>query len=762
MSTIGKAFAIHKMNRKERSSKGKYYNLRRAITVFGVFLIVLLLSALYLGMVSAGHMKEIIREDFNTQQLVLAKYAANRIENGLDFIERELLLLSYSPSIEYLEVSLANRMSTTLSGVKDEGIIDIKLIDNKGEKAYIVDNLGVFRTVKGQFRDTEYFKWAFLKENKNRIYVGEIIRDYERYRGKLVMTLSTPTYEESVDEAHPVPTGRFSGVLLFTVDVTYLVRRNIIDIKSGKTGYAWAIDNKGIFLYHPNKEFIGEDAFKARAAKEPKISFDQINTIQKEKMLKGEEGTGWYISGWHRDIETKMEKLIAYAPVHLTPGQYHNWSIAVVAPMSEVEGAIHFVYIRQFYIQGVIIFVIISGSVYVVNFERRWARTLEEEVLKKTEDLKKSLDKLEKSEEKYRTLVESAEDLIFTLNEKGEYLSMNRCAARFFGGHPEDLIGKNMYALFSKESAELQRGFVEQVFNTGKNVNVKYPVEIGEHEYWLTSNFVGLKDENDKVFAVLGISRDITERKKIEDEQMFNTEKLASLGKLTAGVVHELNNPLAIMLGFVDSLLEKAEPDSKEYEMLKTIERQGLNSKRIIESLLGFARYRDKTEYCSDVNESLESVVSVLENIFITKKIALEKNLAEDLPRVRGDSGHLQQVFMNLITNAVAAMEGGGVLTITSRLHEPDKRVEILFKDTGQGIKKEYRDKIFEAFFTTKRVGEGTGLGLSVCYGIVTKYGGEITFETVAEEEDSERKGTTFIVSLPVIPSGTEKCYGES
>jgi signal transduction histidine kinase len=106
-------------------------------------------------------------------------------------------------------------------------------------------------------------------------------------------------------------------------------------------------------------------------------------------------------------------------------------------------------------------------------------------------------------------------------------------------------------------------------------------------------------------------------------------------------------------------------------------------------------------------------------------------------------------------------MEGGGVLTISTRLNEPGNRVEILFKDTGHGIKREYREKIFEAFFTTKRVGEGTGLGLSVCYGIVTKYGGEITFETVAEEEDREREGTTFIVSLPVVPSGSEKCYGQ-
>jgi two-component system NtrC family sensor kinase len=746
-----------KVNKKERSSKGKYYNVRRAIIVLGIIMIVLLLSALYLGLLSAKNMKEIIREDFNKQQLILARYATYRIADSLEFIRRELSLLSLSPSIQYREVSWVNRMDTSLSSVKEEGIIEIRFVDKNGGTAYVLDKLGIPRIIKGNFRDTEYFKWASLKENKNRIYTGEIIRKSEQSPEKLIMNLATPTYEESIDEAHPMPSGRLSGVILFTVDVTSLVRKALQDIKSGKTGYAWAIDNKGIFLYHPEKDLIGQDAFKARAARKPKISFEQINIIQKEKMLKGEEGTSWYISGWHGAVEKEMKKLIAYAPVHLTPGHDLNWSIAVVAPLSEVEGVIHSVYTRQFYIQGVIIFVIIFGSVYVINFERRWAKTLEEEVTGKTEDLKKSLDKLEKSEEKYRTLVESAEDLIFTVDEKGEYLSMNRCAAQFFGGPAEDLIGKNLQYLFSEESAELQMGFIGQVINTGINVNVKYPVEVDKREYWFTSNFVGIKNESGKVFAVLGISRDITERKKMEDEQMYNTEKLASIGKLAAGVAHELNNPMAIILGFTDLLLEKTEHSSKNHEVLETIEKQALNCKRILESLLGFARYHEKTEYSTDVNENLERVVSVVENILFTENVTLEKNLAKDLPKVRGNSGHLQQVFMNLITNAVAAMEGKGVLTISTTLNESGNRVEIRFKDTGHGIKREYRDKIFEAFFTTKRMGEGTGLGLLVSHGIVTNYGGEITFETVAEEEDREKKGTTFIVSLPVVPSGSEQ-----
>jgi len=733
--------------------KEKYFNTRRAIVVVGSFIILLLIGAVYVGLTSSRQMKEIICEDFNQQQLVLARYAASSMEHSLDYIQRELSLLNLSPSIQYLEkVSWARRMNITLSGVKEEGVFEIRFIDRSGKTAHIVDNRGASLVIRGDFSNADYFKWALNKENKDRIYCCEIKGSSPQYPDKLIMLLATPTYEESVDEAHPVPTGRLSGVLTFAVDITYLVRQATQEIIMGKTGYAWVIDKRGLFLYHPQKAFIGEDAFKIREMKKPKISFAKINMIQKERMLKGKEGTGNYISGWHLGIEAEMEKLIAYSPVY-HQGDW-SWSVAVASPMSEVEGIIHSVYVRQFYIQGTIILVIILGCMYVIGFERRWTNALEEEVKEKTKNLAEFLEELKKSEEKYKTLVESAQDLIFTIDKNGKFLSLNRCSANFFKDSPDNLTGKNIYDLFDKESAKLQMGFVEQVFKTGNNINVKYPVKAGNRDYWFTSNFVPLKDESGKVYASLGISRDITERRKLEEEQIYNTEKLASLGKLTAGVVHELNQPIAVILGFTDILLEKIESSTKNHEILETIERQAQNCKKIIESILDFARYPDKTEYSSNINESLERVLSVVENILVTEKITLEKNIAKDLPKVRGDSGHLQQVFMNLITNAVAVMQGGGALTVSTRLNSSGSKVKVVFKDTGHGIKREYRDKIFDAFFTTKKRGKGTGLGLSVSYGIVSKYGGDIKFETVAEEEDREKMGTTFIVALPVVPSG--------
>src|SRR4030043_1567185 len=364
-----------------------------------------------------------------------------------------------------------------------------------------------------------------------------------------------------------------------------------------------------------------------------------------------------------------------------------------------------------------------------------------------------------------QAIIDGIKDQIMVVDRDYRIREVNELLTRRVGKPRHELIGEHCYQVLHN----LDRPCyipnhpcpVQETLKTGKTSEVLHThLNSREVSYYRVIAYPIFNDQG-VVTHVIEMARNVTRWKKA-GEQMYNVQKLASMGKLAAGVAHELNNPMAVILGFSDLFLEKVEPNGKEYEMLKAIERQGLNCKRIIESFLSLASYQETTEYSTNVNANLEKVFSVIENILVTKNVTLEKNLAGDLPKARGDSGHLQQVFMNLITNAVATMEGGGVLTISTRLNEPGNRVEILFKDTGDGIKREYREKIFEAFFTTKKVGEGTGLGLSVCHGIVTKYGGEITFETVAEEEDSERKGTTFTVSLPVIPSEREKCYGQA
>jgi signal transduction histidine kinase len=274
-------------------------------------------------------------------------------------------------------------------------------------------------------------------------------------------------------------------------------------------------------------------------------------------------------------------------------------------------------------------------------------------------------------------------------------------------------------------------------------------VTTGEHQVLLNANFMPHKDEKGNVRSVLCIAKDITESKKLEN-QLVNTEKLASMGTLAAGVAHEINNPIGIILGFVDLLLEKCEKNSQSYQDLKTIERHGLHCKAVVENLLRFARHGEGLyEYC-DINEPIRNMMDVVKHSLDMNDIELRLSLAPDLPEVKGDLRQMQQVILNLVNNAAAAMKNGGILWISSALDVNNEKVVVVVRDNGHGIPTEYMDKIFDPFFTTKSEGEGTGLGLSVSHGIITKYEGTISCESNTANSGNKPKGTTFKITLKV------------
>ncbi|MBF0519130.1 MAG: response regulator [Nitrospirae bacterium] len=244
--------------------------------------------------------------------------------------------------------------------------------------------------------------------------------------------------------------------------------------------------------------------------------------------------------------------------------------------------------------------------------------------------------------------------------------------------------------------------------------------------------------------------------KRRQEVHMSHTEKLASIGTLAAGVAHELNNPLTIILGMTDLMLEEISADSKHYENLKAIERQGTNAKRIVENLLRFARYTAYTEEDIDINQSIEEVLTIVRKTLMFNNIEIKCEMDKSLPIVRGIPGELQQVFLNIITNAIYEMKSGGKLTIATQSIQDGEKVEVRIADTGPGIKRRHQDRIFDPFFTTKNVGEGTGLGLSVSYGLVAKHGGKITFDTKTKDE-SLVTGTEFIITLPSAPQTNEE-----
>ncbi|MCJ7483933.1 MAG: cache domain-containing protein, partial [Thermodesulfovibrionales bacterium] len=337
-----------------------------------VFVIMtLLLGAVFiLGWRSSQQVKETVTEDFNQQQLVLARHVADQIENSLDSLKREIQLLSLSPAIQYSELpALKNRMENTFSSIKHQGTLEIRFIENKHQRVYHVSENHSCISEKPPADDMSFLEWAMKDDQKGKILLTSVaLESFGDQLPKPHMKIMIPVWQVSVDDSHPVATNKFSGVLIFVVDASHLIKGITREIRSGKTGYAWIIDENGMFLYHQEKTFIGQNAFEARKGKMSTISFARINEIQKEKMLKGEEGTSWYISGWHRGIEGEIKKLIAYTPIHL--GQENNiriWSVAVVAPITEVEGAIHSIHFQQFILQGLIIFLILFGGLFI-NF----------------------------------------------------------------------------------------------------------------------------------------------------------------------------------------------------------------------------------------------------------------------------------------------------------------------------------------------------------------------------------------------------------
>ncbi len=382
----------------------------------------------------------------------------------------------------------------------------------------------------------------------------------------------------------------------------------------------------------------------------------------------------------------------------------------------------------------------IIGIGAVLLYEEKRVRSLRQQVARKTEELKKS-------EEKYRSLIESTEDFIFTVDESGRFQSLNNFTANFFGGTPSQFLGKPLSVLFSEEVASQELKLIRMVFQFGKSVRDEFTVKTGEHQTWLSANLMPLKDEQERVVSVLCIARDITENKKLES-QLINTEKLASMGTLAAGVAHELNNPLGVMLGFTDLLLEKFDKESQDYQDLKTIERHSLHCKQVVENLLSFARQGEGESESCDINEAINEIIRVVEHSLEMNNVELRMELASGLPRVKGDLRQMQQVFLNLINNAAAAMKGEGILEIKTAPDAGQGKVRVTVRDNGHGIKEEHLENIFDPFFTTKSEGEGTGLGLFVSHGIVTKYEGTITCESSAQDGPKRPRGTLFTVLL--------------
>lgn len=365
-------------------------------------------------------------------------------------------------------------------------------------------------------------------------------------------------------------------------------------------------------------------------------------------------------------------------------------------------------------------------------------------------------DELRETNEFLMNLIESSVDGIIAADMKGNIIIFNKGAEVLTGYKAEEVIGKiHITQIYppgiAKEVMRRLRspdyGGVGKLLPTQFNVVNKFGEEI---PIQLSASLI--YDPSGKEIASVGIFTDLRPRlmmeKKLQEThlQLVSSEKMASLGKLAAGIAHEINNPLGGILIYASLMKEDLPEDDPKRADLERIVQEAGRCKEIVKSLLEFARQTEPKKEPVDINRAINDGLFFLVNQALFHNIEIVKNLDPFLPFVQGNAGQLKQVFMNIIVNAAEAMHGSGRLTITTSRSPDGRSVLIEFTDTGEGIPEENLSRIFDPFFTTKDVGKGTGLGLATSYGIVEEHGGKIRVKSKVGE------GSTFTIELPIPP----------
>ena len=371
---------------------------------------------------------------------------------------------------------------------------------------------------------------------------------------------------------------------------------------------------------------------------------------------------------------------------------------------------------------------------------------LEEMVADRTKELSAS-------EKKFRNFFVNSKDMVYFCDASNRLVNMNASGLEMLGYSFENPPELHLIDMFLSED-ELDHYF-EDILQIGfvEDREVDFVKADGSVIHILLSA-TAIFDESGDFTGCEGIAKDLT-RVKTMMAQLASSEKMASIGQMAAGVAHEINTPLGVILGYSQLLKDDFPEGTEEGESLQVIERQTKACRKIVADLLKFSRQSESRRENISLNEMLTDVLAVTEHSLNMDHINVYRDFDDDLFTIIGDTEKLRQVFINFINNAHHAMEesAGGNLYLSTRNSDDQKYVIATIRDNGHGIPEEIKGSIFDPFFTTKPVGKGTGLGLSVSYGIVQEHKGTIEVESPVDDKDADDKeaGTAFHVILPAI-----------
>jgi signal transduction histidine kinase len=341
-----------------------------------------------------------------------------------------------------------------------------------------------------------------------------------------------------------------------------------------------------------------------------------------------------------------------------------------------------------------------------------------------------------KSQKWWQNIIDAITDYLFVIDQEYKILRTNKAFANLFDKEPPDIIMKPYYELFDltgphewatfpKDMEDIEPKSLEREMNGSIYFISSFPIYFDEHD------------------ATVYIMKDITETRRLKD-QVYHLDKLSSLGTLTSGVAHEINNPLTGIIGYTEMLLMKNNDDANK-KYLQHIYDSAIRCKKIVENMLTFSRQNNAEKSIEKVNDLIDKTVELHEYWLKTTNIRIIRDYG-DVPSISIDRQQFQQVILNLLINAEHAISERnikGEITFRTSYREDTGSVNIIVSDNGPGIPPDILAKIFDPFFTTKPVNKGTGLGLSITHGIIAEQGGTIEVESIMG------KGTSFIINLP-------------
>lgn len=375
-----------------------------------------------------------------------------------------------------------------------------------------------------------------------------------------------------------------------------------------------------------------------------------------------------------------------------------------------------------------------------------YSHQLEDMVAQRTKELSIS-------EQKFRGLFDNANDGVVVFNKNGIILNVNQKFCELHGFEKEALIGTHIKLLEPENHEGKKKERMNRILH-GEPL-------IFETEHYKRDGNKILLEVSSKAIDIGGelyiqsFHRDISNKKRLQ-EQLFQSQKMESIGMLAGGIAHDFNNILTAILGHADLLHNYSNLDATQLQRVKTIESASRKAGQMITKLLSFARKGSFEFLPISLNDIINDTVELIEKMMDNKNIDIKMEINDSIPAINGDSNQLEQVIMNLVLNAADAMPGGGIVTIktsfanlgneATRIHpllSPGRYVELTISDTGTGIPEEIKSRIFDPFFTTKDRGKGTGLGLAMVYGIVKEHKGVINVKSQLG------RGTTFEIYLP-------------